>query len=331
MRQQPSDASGLSGSILRELLCIHNSFNLDGFDAMRAAAIDAMLIHQPEHCVPILSWALGGDGLSLGIRVEVVAALVRAAYVLSNTPTSSQPEHQAKDDSLLPRIGSDYMVPNQDRSEKTVVRRPRRLAMLQKEVRFYTNRFVSVATAFYEATAAPVRSFIRSSPSPHLKAGTPDDIEEMLPSQALMALAAFIRCTANHYSVHAIMIKETLLLADALKIYSGIGIRRAALSALHACVEALVEGSRRGSSPSTNLDRARPASGALDALTHLALRDTESASLDSNTLQRTDAIIGIVNWCIDFFQTEADGDCRVLMAAIIRLMPSFSAGSKLVK
>lgn len=192
---------------------------MQGFEDKRAAAVSAVLLEHPHLAVPFLTTALLGNDLPLGLKLMVLEWLTSAAKRLSNIPEDAT--HAPADSTGAPTTADVGGW-----GGKTVIKRPGKLAQLTTRTRYFRNDFGPLAPLFFyplmhllgklwgntlHETVSPNKgerfnviselfesegSTKKKSPSdpslPHL-----DGTDALLPSQCLVALGTFTRCSVN--------------------------------------------------------------------------------------------------------------------------------------
>jgi hypothetical protein len=91
----PADSADVCGPLVKELLRLNNSFNTDQFESLRSDALQSLLVAYPLQAVPVMHGALEDESYSLGMRVYVISSLSKASSALSNVPSrdDSQTHH----------------------------------------------------------------------------------------------------------------------------------------------------------------------------------------------------------------------------------------------
>jgi Telomere length regulation protein len=84
---RPADAADVCGPLVKELLRLNNSYNTDQFESLRSDALQSLLVAYPLQAVPIMQGALEDESYSLGMRVYVISSLSKASSTLSNAPS----------------------------------------------------------------------------------------------------------------------------------------------------------------------------------------------------------------------------------------------------
>jgi hypothetical protein len=276
---------------------------------LRKAAIDSLLSTFPEHCGDVLQWALeDSDSLCIATKIEVVAAMVRAAVTLSDLKPSIK-TNGSSSESAAPSaaLESSTII-----ASKTTIRRPHRLAMLKKGVTRYMNRFVAVADTFQRGVVAALRKYFQDlAPkiqiAAHVRLDKGDSVDTLLPTQCLSSLIVFIECSLNH-PIREKLAQESLEIAFALKESTSLSIRRSSLALLLAATSALLV-----SSQST---RTRYSYGPLEALTNISSISGESQLSASSPYLA--AVAKVVEWCVESIANEPDAHCRVITAEMIK-------------
>lgn len=270
--------------------------------------MDALLFGYPQHCVSVIEWALETpDALCIGTKMEMLGAMVRAAYALSSVKTTDLFSHQEASDSplALPKATGETLT-----DKKTVVKRPLRLAAMKKKTIFYQNRFLPVALAFFKSVATVMQTFITStlhrSPLFEVKPEVGDGIDTLVPCQCFLAMIAFIRSTIHH-PYQSKIVEETVQYALLFKESSALSIRRNATATLLIGVEALLL---------PKAARPKQFSSPLQALKNLTVSEETPNGLV--ILPEHMTLIGtIVEWCMTSHNSDPDEHCRLLKKDII--------------
>jgi hypothetical protein len=179
-------------------------------------AIIALLTRYPHFAAPVLAWAVGADSLSLSARMEAVAALTRGAYVLSGLPLPGELT-QKPDAAAADSRAAEEAATSSGNKGRTIVTRPRRLATMRRTKVFFANNFAPISELVFSAVLSVVSgallidgeasdklnlpayqstSGLTSGTGSNYKAPL-DGIQLLLPSQCLLALASFVRCSVN--------------------------------------------------------------------------------------------------------------------------------------
>lgn len=206
----PSDGNDLSAALVRELLRLSNSFNIEvdeyvklycnflqKFDELRSEALVCLVCSYPNATVPLITSTITSESLSLGAKIETVQVLVTAAYRLSGLkPSKNEKDSETKKDALSPKDAT--------LSDKTTITHPVRLALASKVKRYFRNRFSTVADLFispllhsFTRLAAEVSDAYENS---NISKGVELDsvaLRVLLPAQMLLALGGFMRCCVN--------------------------------------------------------------------------------------------------------------------------------------
>ena len=320
---RPLDARDLASEVMRELVRLGNTFNLEKFDSLRGDAMLSLLQHYPELTVPVCAGAIEGDAM-LGCKLLCVHALIRAAHALSGVPFDGVQAiaHCAEETSLSAISDS-----SKGRLGVTRVKRPRMLARLLRKPKVFRNSFGPVAILAFQ----PIVSTIRALAS---KPGVGDEdegesVESLLPSQLLLALAAFTTCAVNT-PVQRTLVQQTLQVSQPFTLSASLSIRRSALAACLAALQALSQSSSRAPALGQSSRLAATATfahgrglGPLAALSSLTRTETAEPSSVSGLL---DAFVSLVDQCLVQAAAEADGACRGLQAAIVRSAVALAEG-----
>lgn len=174
----------------------------------------------PEDSFPLVVFVCGTDKQSFGTRLEAMVALVKACYYLSGIyhfakNKSSLQNHILQDNgNFVPNDGVVYEASESNEGEKgvdtddqvvaaskTKIKRQAKLNQLKKKTIVFRNEFSSKCPelCFYPLFKAFLPSFTQwvNFIDPQSKAQSQDEITSILPSQALLSLGAFLRCSMN--------------------------------------------------------------------------------------------------------------------------------------
>eukprot|EP00904_Undaria_pinnatifida_P012756 jgi/Undpi1/8610/HiC_scaffold_25.g11075.m1 len=83
VRRNPPDLAHRAPELSRDLLYLQNSFELEGFETLRAGAMVATTVAAPESCVLYLGSEVWGTGATEGTKMEILDVLVQAASELA--------------------------------------------------------------------------------------------------------------------------------------------------------------------------------------------------------------------------------------------------------
>jgi hypothetical protein len=241
---RPQDARDMVGPLTKELLRISNSYNIEDFESLRVKALLCLYTMYPQFSVPVLSWAVRGEDLAVSTRLEAVAVLVKGAYSLSGVaePGAGVGVGVGREKSsassgivdIKPKLQADSTDVLKNTTEKTIVKRPRKLAAMRKGPAYIKNHFGLLAEAVFLPVSSVVSALLAADARPpppsavavdladvlrHKRgAGTGisevstgagpalkskrlselvDGIDLLLPSQCMMALASFTKCSVN--------------------------------------------------------------------------------------------------------------------------------------
>ncbi len=187
-----------------------------GFDDLRSLAVVTLLVAHPDLSAPALTQTVVSGESPLGMRLNCLAWLCRAASALSG---DGQQPGGGPDSATHAKLVASANIEVRD---KTTVKRPAVLAAQKKAVLLRRNKFATLSDLFFlpvlallgslaEKDVSPLQSSrpvrlivdlsedepkspVAAAPSsPQLLAG----LDSMLPTQALLALATFVRCSAN--------------------------------------------------------------------------------------------------------------------------------------
>jgi hypothetical protein len=209
---------------------------MQNFESLRVAAVQSVLLRNPQLAVPFLTAQLLGNDLPLGLKLMVLEWLMSAAKALSNIP---------EDTALASTEGEKTRSNGNTAVGKTTVKRPGKLAQLNTRTKYFRNQFGPLAPLFFyplmqllgkvwnnklnedfsPTSAANKFNLIselfepKSAPgtgnagSARASSGTAavslgrdmslshlDGVDALLPSQCLVALGLFTRCAVHTMS-----------------------------------------------------------------------------------------------------------------------------------
>jgi len=295
----PLDASDLSSELMKELIRMGNTFNLARFDSLRREAMLSLLVNYPELTIPVCAGAVQGE-IMLGCKLLCIHVLILAAHRLSGVPLE-------RNDSIegVAKNQIDETAP--ERLGITRIKRPRMLAKLGNKTTLFRNSFGSVALLAFQPIASALNSL---TPRSILCADEGESIESLLPSQLLLALASFTTCAINT-PVQRLLIDQTVAIATPLTIAPALSVRRAALSACLASIQAfnLYRIEVRGTRNDARFNYKSP----MAILSNLARSDL----LEDDGVSFA-PFVTLLNLSSSHLEAEADRECRGLLNALIR-------------
>ena len=299
----PIDARDLVGELTKELVRISNTFNIDKFDSLRGDAMLSLVVHYPTLTIPVFTCAIEG-GAMLGCMLLCVHVLMRSAHALSGVPFETDRNASLE---TIDKVQADTSC---SRHGVTRIKRPRMLARTLSKHKTFRNSFGPVALLAYQPLA-----FSLGRLSSQFTVGTGEDgdsIDSLLPAQLLLALAAFTTCAINTPD-HKYMIDETLKLSQPLILAHSLSVRRAALSACLASIQAF------NSYLEQMMSQTAMSQGPLDklsTLTHSVM--THSGTNDSYRVTGLESFAPLVDLILSKIDSEADKVCRGLMSSVVR-------------
>jgi hypothetical protein len=205
---------------------------MQNFESLRTAAVQSVLLRNPQVAVPFLTAQLLGNDLPLGLKLMVLEWLMSAAKALSNIP---------EDTAVVSTEGEKIRSNGSTAVGKTTVKRPGKLAQLNTRTKYFRNQFGPLAPLFFyplmqllgkiwnnklnedfsptsaankfnliselfEPKTAPgtgKTSNSRTGPDATVSLGRDmslshlDGVDALLPSQCLVALGLFTRCAVH--------------------------------------------------------------------------------------------------------------------------------------
>ena len=140
----PPDGPVLAPPLVRELISMGNHFNFDGFEVQKERALMALFTSFPTQSVPAATACIGSSSYTTGARMYATKLLANAAYALSGLdgpgPAGSGGDSERDKDKEKDTNKDDI---------KTVIRRPRKLALSKIERATFVNRFGAVASPLF--------------------------------------------------------------------------------------------------------------------------------------------------------------------------------------
>jgi len=329
LASKPADAPDVCALLMRELMRLSNTFNVQNFEESRNTAIHALLTMYPQYALPMATGAIESDGLMLGARISAINALIKAAHALANLPLPDASNTTTLGISTREEAAIDTASTSATLGGKTRIKRPLKLAASKRQVRFFRNNFGPYALQFYfpllhTLSAQNKRSIdgagaggVGSSASAANITDLQDGVEALLSAQILSALGYFTKCSINTHH-QRLLIENTIAVATSMRSSTSLGIRRASLFAIHCSISAWVlqRASWSSSIPS------KKASGAFETLTDLA-GTTSGASSGNITSAISDgelgrAVANTVDWALLNVKQEPDAQSRAFMVDIVR-------------
>ena len=325
---RPADGHDLAGPLLRELLRLGNNFNMQNFAERRRECMVALIYNYPDRAVDILVWAAGSDTLAMGVRLEALTAMVEGARLLSGAHISSRP-----DTSSSAMAVKEVEESSRGSGANTIVKRPRRLAAMRKEMQRISreNPFGDYALKFFQPLHAILMEQLRKLESLG-NSYAAEGLEVLLPSQCLICLGAFVRCAINTIHQRS-MLEGVLAVAFPLGDHSSLHLRRASVGCLYDCIDCLFHSL-------SSSDKPRSAShqdqfGTLGFLMNISpqfifdddgsISHSNKSSLTFTSLPSTtrDLVALIIQWVASTVKVEEDTHCKVLKAEIVSLSLKF--------
>ena len=349
--QFPLDGGMVSGHLVRELLRMPNSFNMEDFTSMHSSALDSLFKSYPEQAIAAAAVAMESDEMHVGGKLTALCAAVRAAFALSGLELDTADKKGGGEAVVV--LGKEEEV---DRAAgelsslaalKTRVRRPAMLALRSKKKVFFRNGFAPVATSFYAVVARVLVLYSRrrfglsggsveamiASPevfasravdtpnagiSEHFSSSSrnelADVVDSIMVSQSLLTIAGFTRCTLNCREQERYIAEALRLAAPHLKAQDE-SVRRSALTASLSAVESCLQMcTESGSMRSTGAFREGGALESLSSLSSLSESAVVSRVCLGDVLARS--IGGLVDWCVETMPCEPDQQARHAKKAI---------------
>lgn len=303
----PIDAHDMCSSVMKELVRMSNAFNIDKFDSLRSEAMLSLLTNYPALTVPVCTAAIEG-GVMLGCKLLCVHVLIRAAHALSGVPYRIDLETVRTEAESGASLLQKKSANENGMKGKTRITRPLMLAKLSRKSRTFRNSFGPVAQLCFRPIESELLKLLGSI---SLNRDQDGGIDMLLPTQLLLALAAFTTCAINtpHQQY---FIERTLQLAIPLKHNASLSIRRAALMACYAAMESFVSNQSQSQSQSQT-SIANFADSPLAMLSNLHnTRRTEVPNRSMNV------VADLADWCVATLGVEADKQSRDIMILMVR-------------
>jgi len=321
--KRPADGKDNAAPLVRELIRLANSFNMEKFDELRNAALGSLICGYPKECSSILAWAVGSDTLSMGSRVGVLSSMVLAAYELSGLSKERECNRLSPGTRSLSHTVTEFSVENTasvSNNGKTIVKRPVRLAKMKERTRYFRNNFSISAEAFFfpvmQLLVSSLGTLAKETEEGKVRIGLPDPgLHVLLPSQALMTLGDFTRCSVNT-PVQRKLVESLIPIAFQLRESPYLQLRRASVVALYDCIEALCH---LNTSHQLNRRQVDLASGGVYGTLEYAMNICSIDMGGPNSLALTPLFSETVNWAVGILPHEPDDQCRVLLSEIVRL------------
>jgi len=313
----PSDAPEVTPLLMRELMRLSNSFNVENFEELRNEAIHSLLTLYPENTVSVVTGAIDSNALMLGARLSAITALIKAAHVLANLPFTDSTVGMLLP-SVVPSVEETAQISTiaelssstQISQSKTRIKRPLKLAASKRQKKYFRNNFGPLAPKFY----FPLLKTLAAQKQSGGEAIVEDGVEALLTAQILSALGYFAKCSVNTHHQRT-LIEHTIAVATSVRDSTSLGIRRAALFAIYNSISAWVL-------QRSEALRNRPAiGGALEVLSDLS--GSNSARFSSNVPSIADgelgrAVANVVDWALASAKEEADPQSRILKIEIVK-------------
>lgn len=311
----PLDASDLCSPLIKELIRLGNTFNMERFDSLRGDGMLSLLTTYPHFCAPACTGAIAGEQVMMGAKLLCVNILVKAAHALSGVPygASARGSSCVLTDKEKKKEGAVESNDSAARVGETRIKRPATLAKGKLKPRLFRNTFGSVAHLFFH----PVVSVLSALDGGFNNRGRTDEVdglECLLPSQLLLALASFTVCAVNT-PLHKTFIDESLVTAVKYKEHANLHVRRSALAAALAALDAWSTYREQGRVNASRLVEQGPLA-TLSNLVGTSRGLEEELSLTDGRIGST--VVSLVDWCLASSQGEVDQRCRDLKVEIAR-------------
>jgi hypothetical protein len=342
--RQPVDVRDICAPLMKELLRLANSYNLEEFSNLRSTAIQSLLVAYPGIAVPVATNSLSCDSTHVGAKIDSLRELIYAAYSLSgidnNTASASRnPVIDGKELESANSSAENIVMKN------TKIKRPAKLAQSKRRIRYYRNNFSSVAHLFFKPMGSLLQSYTRlkmpeSTVSYHKDTifdslfTTPasngskvafynpefsksvtsneemDSVDAIVMSQALLALGCFVKCIHNDVNQVAYIIDAANATCFFLQSAHN-GVRKSALVTMFDVAKAWKElhfNSRNTSLTAYSTD-------ILSALTDVLGQRAPNKDVHIG-LELDKIMMKFVDWCVMSAKTDPDKECSLLKNAI---------------
>lgn len=308
----PLDASDLCSLLMKELIRLGNTFNMEKFDSLRGEGMLSLMTAYPHFCAPVCTGAIAGDQVMMGAKLLCVNILVKASHALSGVPYVASSRGRSL--ALMDKEKKDEEVVRKDsvtRVGVTRIKRPATLAKGKLKPRLFRNTFGGVAHLFFQPVICALSALDLGFNS---GADDVDGLECLLPSQLLLALASFTVCAVNT-PLQKTFIDESLVTAVKYKEHANLHVRRSALAAVLAALDAWSTYREQGRVNASRLVEQGPLA-TLSNLVGTSRGLEKELSLTDGRIGST--VVSLVDWCLASLQGEADQQSRDLKVEIAR-------------
>jgi hypothetical protein len=309
----PANGKDLAIPLMKELLRLPNTFNMENFDSLRSDAINSLLMSYPAQTMPIAVWSsIHPTSLPLGHRLSILTIIETAIYNLADIPQPYVTEKAA-----LASVDAQTTVPTASLAAsdpKTRIKRPRKLALMQQKTLYYRNLFAPVANIIYFPTTQAL-GHIFASLSSSADNSSSDSFDMMLAIKYFRIIASCTRCSYNT-SYQQSFLQSSLTLGLKLRDTPILSIRRGALDVLVACMElwSHLDHSAMSLSSSTS----QPSIDSSDALGKLLTIHNTSEMQAMEQSQVNQLILSLIDWAADRMLAEPDDVCRASKYELLR-------------
>lgn len=178
VRTSPVDAGDVCGPLIKELLRVNNSYNVEDFDELRSAAVQALLVAYPNLAAPVLCWAIDEEAMMLSLRVFAISSLAKAAYTLSGIIPSGVGTMNKTEKGV--KIISKENESDSNERKKTIVRRPNKLAAAAKKITHFRNNFGPVSAIFFYPILRIIALVIANNSANRIKKSKPSEKDKKI-------------------------------------------------------------------------------------------------------------------------------------------------------
>ena len=176
--RSPVDINDLCVPVLLELTRLGNEFNIPRFGDLRGNAVHALLFRYPRLALPAVTHQIQAGALTLGAKVEMLSSLSRASYALAGLTHMYDASYIQQSLGATGRIptgpadrtaasanGAAAATSGVDDASSTVVKRPRKLALMSESARgcgarvvVFRNEFADLLDLFLEPVMLVLQS-----------------------------------------------------------------------------------------------------------------------------------------------------------------------------
>lgn len=318
----PSDGVDTSSSLVAELIRLANPFKMENFDSLRDDAVLSLLRAYPLTTLPVISDMLASDSANIGEKTSMLTILSRAAEQMNHLSPNNRDASGVDSKAALVTI----------RSNKTIVKRPEKLRILNEMKGFYRNNLGDILHLYFDpprdillrllATSSGSAVVVMATDSQRRVIGSKepyelyDGIDIFLPTQAFITIASIVKCSFNTLHQRS-MYLDTIKLCMLYKSSKSLSLRSSVLAALCASLDSWLQmRSRFGSSKQQIIGQG---GGAIEAL--MDVFGQQALRHDGGIAAQDDKIVmDIADWAITALADgEVDPFCKHSIQGIIKI------------